>query len=199
MLPPGHIAGGYLAAYALLKLTHVNLPPEQINLLLGLGAVFGFAPDLDMFRAFAKVKSFTIQEGRVSHRKFFTHAPLIWAAVGIGLIFLAFIAQSPSLNYSFANNFSAEQLPFIKYIGLIIWLGSWSHFALDSIEHGVPWLWPLVSRLFALKDAGQTESISEPRFWAFWWKFFRFYTTHISFYLEIVVIAAGLIIFLTSS
>src|SRR5689334_7113502 len=88
MLPPGHIAAGYLTTYALLKVTHAQLPPQQFNLLLSLGAFFGFAPDLDTFMSFAKAKSLILQDGKHSHRKFFSHAPLAWLIVSLAIIFL---------------------------------------------------------------------------------------------------------------
>ncbi len=176
MLPPGHVAGGYLAASALLQLTHPNFSQEQTHILLWLGAFLGFCPDLDMFWAFAKVKSFTIQENKVSHREFFTHAPLLWLAVGLTVFFLAH-----------------DEIT--KYVGLLIWLGSWSHFVLDSIEYGVTWLWPFNSRLYALRDRGIKENIRAPGFWKFWGKFLRYYTTRVSFYLEIIVIISALIVY----
>lgn len=169
MLPPGHIAGGYLTAYTFLQLTHSNLAPEQTQTLLALGAIFGFAPDLDWFRAFVKVESFTIQGNKVSHRKFFSHAPLVWLAIGLCIFFLA-------------------HDEFTKYIGLIIWLGSWSHFVLDSIEYGVMWLWPFSNRLLGLKKLGADDNIQGPHFWRYWWNFLVHYSTETSFYLEIIVI-----------
>jgi len=176
MLPPGHIAGGYLAATALLKLTHSHFTLEQIHSLLALGAFFGFAPDLDYFYAFAKIGRFTNPNHKVNHRHFFTHAPLVWLAVGLSIYFIA-----------------AD--PFIKYIGLVVWLGSWSHFVLDSIEFGVQWLWPFTPRLFGLKDVGQAEKIPDKEFMGFWTKFVKYYFTRVSFYLEIIVIIIGILTF----
>jgi hypothetical protein len=169
MLPPGHIAGGYLATYTLLQLTHASFTPEQTQILLLLGALFGFAPDLDYFIFFAQVKKFTIPGNKTNHRKFFSHAPLAWLAIGLSIFFLG-------------------QTDFIKYIGLIIWLGSWSHFILDSIEDGVMWLWPFSSKLYAVRDRSVDEGINDTRFWRFWWKFFTYYTSHTTFYLEIIII-----------
>jgi len=169
MLPPGHIAGGYLTAYTLLQLTHAAFTPEQTQILLALGAFLGFAPDLDWFRAFIKMKSLTVRGKGVSHRKFFTHAPLVWLAIGLTIFFL-----------------SHDE--FTKYIGLMIWLGSWSHFVLDSIEYGVMWLWPFSNRLVALRNIGIEGNISGPGFWSYWWNFLVYYTTETSFYLELIVI-----------
>jgi hypothetical protein len=49
MLPPGHIAAGYLTALAAIKIFKPDFDQQQINQLLVLGMFWGFAPDLDVF------------------------------------------------------------------------------------------------------------------------------------------------------
>lgn len=183
MLPPGHIAAGYLATYALLKTTHAQLPPQQFNVLLGLGAFFAFAPDLDTFMSFAKAKSFILIDGKHSHRKFFSHAPLVWLIPSLAIIFFTKSA-------------------FGTYLGLTVWAGSWSHFVLDSLQHGIMWLWPFNKKLFALKDRefSLKELAKKESFVGYWTEFVWLYFTQLKFssYLELIIIISALTVFLTS-
>jgi len=176
MLPPGHLAGGFLAAEALLKIAKPDLPQSQMSRLLVLGAAAGFAPDLDSFWSFFKEKSFTVRNlEKNDHRMYVSHAPIIWLLAGLAI-------------YFFATS------TFIKYAGLVIWLSSWSHFLLDSVEHGIMWLWPFSSKRFALVKSDLTN-ITTPGFFGYWMSHLKKYITKISFYLEIVIILSALIIY----
>lgn len=121
MLPPGHIAGGYIASFGILKLLKPDLDPSQINILLALGTFFGFAPDLDHFLAFARIKRFTVPNDRINHRHFISHAPFLWLAVCAALFLL------------FPD-------PLFRYGLIVVLAGSWSHFILDSFSYGIKWL-----------------------------------------------------------
>src|SRR5687767_1259299 len=180
MLPPGHIAAGYLAATALLQIAQPDFNPHQINLLVGLGAFFGFAPDLDVFVAFARAKRFTVPDQSHNHRYFWSHSPLPWLIPSLAIYFLA-----------------AD--PFLKYAGLMIWAGSWSHFVLDSGSFGIMWLWPLSKKHFAL---GQPEydlmgTDGSAKFFSYWIIFLRnwFKVYKLSLSLELNLIVAALIVF----
>ena len=176
MLPPGHVAAGYLTGYALLKITHSSLTPVQTRHLLYWSMFFGFIPDWDSFVTFAKEKSFTVRNPeRNDHRNFWNHAPILWLAAGLLIYFLA-------------------QSTFWKYWGLLLWLGSWSHFLMDSWEHGIMWLWPFSAKRFALRDV-ELIKIGEPGFFSYWWEFLKIYTGRLTFYIEIIVILAALIIY----
>jgi hypothetical protein len=179
MLPPGHVAAGYLAAYSFVKIVKPALEPSQINQLILWSTFFSFAPDLDWFWAFAREKAFIVKDFKQNdHRKFYSHAPLPWLATGLLIYFLS------------SNEF-------VKYFGLMLWLGSWTHFVLDSIEYGIMWLWPFSSKVYALKDAGLAlEANEEKRFFAYWWHSVRLYTKSVSFYLEVVIVIFALIIYL---
>lgn len=130
MLPPGHIAAGYLTAYGLTHLPNSSLTPNETNALLVAGAILGTLPDIDFIPFFVSRKSmrFTDED---SHRRYITHTPILWLIVGL-IIALA----APNA--------------FIWTLGLLIWLASWGHFIGDSIEHGVRWFWPLSKRYFSL-------------------------------------------------
>lgn len=77
----------------------------------------------------------------------------------------------------------------------MLWLGSWTHFLLDSIEYGIMWLWPLSSKVYALKDPELVLPIYETRFIPYWWQSVRKYTKFYSFYLEVLIIITALIIY----
>lgn len=182
MLPPGHIAAGYLATYSLLKLTGHNFDVQQINQLLFWGMFFGFVPDLDMFVAFAKIKGFSIKMDKFDHRKFVTHAPLIWLAAGLAVYF-------PTENL------------FTKFVGFIILAGAGSHLFLDTLQYGIMWLWPFSNRLYAFKD--REKKITQPSadkrgFFAYWLEFLWLYMTKakLSFYLESLIIIIALLVFI---
>lgn len=183
MLPPGHIAAGFLVTTVLLKITQPGFDSQQTNLLLALGAFFGFAPDLDVFVSFARGKSFSVPLMTHNHRFYWSHTPLPWLIV--------------ALIFYFGSND-----PFIKYMALTMWLGSWSHFALDSIVFGIMWLWPLTSKHFALsKNRNDVMSgQQDKRFFASWITFLinwaRDYKA--SWVAEITIVLIALFIFINN-
>lgn len=175
MLPPGHVAAGFLTAEALLKIAKPDLSQTQLHQLVYWGMFFSFAPDLDMFYAFFKERALTVQNPNNIHRKFYSHAPILWLVAGLLIYFLA-----PSV--------------YIKLIGLLLWLGSWSHFLLDSIEYGVMWLWPFNSQVWALKDRGVKEQITGKNFFEYWMNFLKYYSTRWTFYFEILIFFIAIIV-----
>ncbi|MBI5530332.1 MAG: metal-dependent hydrolase [Candidatus Doudnabacteria bacterium] len=180
MLPPGHVAAGYLTAQALLKIVKPELPQAEINQLLWWGFFWGFAPDLDNFAAFLKVKSFYYNKKDNSiHRQFYTHIPVLWLLAGLAVYFLA------------AN-------AYWQMFGLLIWLGSWSHFLLDSIEYGVMWLWPFNKELWAFKNRGVKKQIDGESFFRYWTSFLKLYVTRLTFYIEIIILVCALVVFFKS-
>lgn len=177
MLPPGHIAAGFLTAKALLKISHTQFPPSQTAQLLWWGAFFAFAPDLDSFVAFAKIKSFWFKQGSesVNHRKFYSHIPILWLLAGL-------------LVYFFAAT------PYYKFVGLLLWLGSWAHFLLDSLDMpGIMWLWPFNKELWALKNRGVLPIIKGKNFFDYWINFIKFYIGSWTFYAEIIILITAII------
>ena len=175
MLPPGHIAGAYLTTTALLTLTHPHVTSGQVHWLIGIGIFFGIAPDFDFFYGFIKNRILTASEDKFDHRTYLSHAPILWLIPALLLFLLA-----PD--------------PFWKTIGLLIWVGSWTHFFLDSIEHGVMWLWPFTDKPFSLIQRRLTFITKEERFFPFWTEFLFWYAKNsITCYLEILTVIVGLI------
>ena len=176
MLPPGHFAAGYLAAQAIINLAKPALATEQINWLLFLGAFFGFAPDLDMFYAFIKERGLRHTGKNFNHREFLSHTPVIWLCLGIVIALLG-------------------QNLFWRYVGLLIWVGSWSHFLLDSTHYGIRWLYPFSKKFYALKNAGQIETNTALGFFKHWWNLVVIYhrLAPLTFYAEIIIIIAAIL------
>ncbi|HVY67829.1 MAG TPA: metal-dependent hydrolase [Patescibacteria group bacterium] len=172
MLPPGHIAAGFLTAEALLKIAKPDLPAAELRHLLWWGVFFGFAPDLDMFYWFLKSRAFKMDPRAGNHRQYLSHAPVLWLAAG-----LIIYAAAPS--------------DYVRMIGLLLWLGSWSHFLLDSIEYGIMWLWPLSTKRFALKSTDGILAEPEGKFFDYWRKVVKSYSASLSFYLELLVVLAA--------
>jgi hypothetical protein len=187
MLPPGHIAGGYLTAKVLLHFTHQAFSHTQINQLLWWGVFFGFAPDLDSFYTFFKSKSFKVNPKAGDHRKYFSHAPILWLLAGLTV-------------------YAAATSPFFKTFGLLIWLSSWSHFVLDSIQYGIMWLWPLNKKVYCfypLTNKGNIntvmiEAAENQKFFNYWVIFIKEYSKGliISLTCEIILLFIALIVFL---
>lgn len=177
MLPTGHIAGGYLTAFLFIKILKPEIDSNQINHLLIVGAFWGFAPDLDVFYAFAKQQNLLVSHPTTPiHRKFFLHAPMFWLIVGLMIFFIS------------ASTFG-------KLFGLILWFSSWSHFFLDSIEYGIMWLWPFNSKVYSLFNQEKKFRIEETNFLKHSFKFLYFYSKSITFYLEIFIIISALIVY----
>lgn len=178
MLPPGHIAGAYLATSVVLALIDPAVSHEQLTILLWIGIFFGFAPDLDFFYGFIKHRTLTASEEKFNHRIFLSHAPVLWLIAGIAI---AFIVTDP----------------FWKTVGSLVWIGSWSHFILDSIEGGVMWLWPWKKKQYALIPDHEKFITKEKRFFPFWISFTKWYAmTFVSFWLELGVIASAAYVFI---
>lgn len=178
MLPTGHVAAGYLTGYALLKFAHPALEIHQQTQLLWWATFFGFAPDLDVFYFFIRNKTLLVSgEAKSNHRFYFSHAPVLWLLAGLGV-------------YFFGSSI------YIKDIGLLLWLGSWSHFLVDSVEYGVMWLWPFSTKIYAFKNQGVKVPVSEQSFFRHSFQFLKIYSRRLSFYLEMVIIISALAIFL---
>jgi len=182
MLPLGHIAGGYLVTQAVLTFAHPALSAMEQQQLLWWGMFFGFAPDLDMFWVFVKTKRF-IASDEINHRRFFSHVPILWFLGGLAVFFFGLMRQDL----------------FFEYLGIVVWLGSWSHFVFDTIQHGVMWLWPWGRKPLALLDQGVRDDIPLQAFLSYWIKLVKFYVTRfvVSFVLELVVIITALVVYLS--
>lgn len=143
MLPPGHIAAGYLTSKFILGSLHYTFTPTEIRQLIGWGMLFSIIPDLDMFLAFAKLGKFRIENDKVNHRKLVSHAPILWLSAGVIIFF-------------------AASSPYYKALGILLWLCSWSHFILDS-EWGIMWLWPASKKLYPFSAAYYQRKYAAPR------------------------------------
>ncbi|MBI3231801.1 MAG: metal-dependent hydrolase [Candidatus Doudnabacteria bacterium] len=180
MLPIGHIAAGFLVGVGFTKLFLPEAPLETLGHFGIWGAFWGFAPDLDELWFFYKNKSLLVAPGKVDkyHRNFVTHAPLLWLILGI-----------------LASTLSKSQ--FWRQMGYVVWLSSWTHFLLDSIEYGIPWLWPYSQKLYALKGAGiKPFVIEEKNFFKHSLQFLLYYTQTLSFYLEIIIIIIAVFVYI---
>ena len=90
MLPPGHIAMGFLVGSAVAKYFIPSADVETIRHFGYLGAFWGFAPDLDEFWFFYKNKNLLVcPDVKVYHRSFISHAPFLWLLMGLGIYFFA--------------------------------------------------------------------------------------------------------------
>lgn len=180
MLPPGHIAAGYITAKFVISSLHYNLTAHEVNNLILWGTFFAFAPDLDFFYAFAKSKSLRIENDKVIHRKFFSHAPVLWLMAGLAIFFLA-------------------ATPYHKAFGLLLWICSWTHFILDS-QWGIMWFWPISTKFYPFSDEhykriyGTETPIAEKGFWKYWWTLTKSVYLNKAGLIEIVLILIAIIL-----
>ncbi|MFA6463508.1 MAG: metal-dependent hydrolase [Candidatus Paceibacterota bacterium] len=178
MLPSGHFAAGYLVSTALVKMTDINLSISQVNVITIIGIFSAVAPDLDLVYYFIRKKKGKLNKNE-SHRFYVTHAPILWLILGLGIYF-----------------FGGTE--FWQMVGLAVWIGSWSHFILDSIEFGIPWLWPISKKVFALKrDIPETADHGTKIIRSQWDFIINTYPKMITSFVEILIIAFAVITFLT--
>ena len=177
MLPSGHFAAGYLVTLALIKIAEVNLSTSQINLITLVGTISAIAPDIDLVYYFIRKKKGKLKKDE-SHRFYVTHAPILWLILGLGIYF-----------------FNVDE--FWKMIGLSVWIGSWSHFILDSIEFGIPWLWPISNKVFAFKkDIPETPDYGTKIIKSQWNFIINIYPKMITSFIEILIITLAIFTFL---
>jgi membrane-bound metal-dependent hydrolase YbcI (DUF457 family) len=175
MLPTGHIAGGYLLTKGVLQKFFAKLNDQEIERLSYWGAFFGFLPDIDTFYSFYRSGGLTVDHAVTNHRMYFTHTPFFWVIPALLIITLA-------------------KKPYQKAFGVALWIGTWSHLLLDSIEYGLRWLWPFSNERFAIIQTIPAESSKINNFFEYWFGFLGMYRHSITFYLEIVIIIAALVI-----
>lgn len=176
MVLPGHLAGGYIATTALLALGHPALSPGELDALLAVGTLAGEGPDVDLFLFYFNQRSATAKK-RADHREYPTHIPLVWL---IGCLALSGIG-------------SAFGSAFVVWLGLVILVGSWSHLILDSIESGIPWLWPLSKKRLCLKRAVEPQIDRPVGTLGYYSEFvFKHYFKNVTFYAEILIVVLAL-------
>lgn len=170
MLPPGHIAAGFLAG-KLASNFHAGIEKPEFLLLV---SFFGFLPDIDFFLVFFKTRKFISNE-RINHRRFLTHAPFLYL-----LIFV--------ISYLLFPNY--------HYLSWAFIIGTWSHFIIDTFSaEGILWLYPF-SNKFYNKPLDPKIVITQTGFISHWLNFLKEYSKIFSFKAELVLILCALIILL---
>jgi len=182
MLPTGHFAAGYLTT----KLSIAALLPYYAQAgdsrFWVVGILASILTDLDDFYAFKKIGRMTSdnrKEGRVTHRKFISHSPLLHLAIAL-------------VGFLTGLLFSSSDLQIYSTVYLV---GTWTHFFFDSFAYGIMWLWPFNNRLYAFRNTEVDFDIPETEFWPFWTKFLKLYTRSLVFALEMMVIATAAIVY----
>ena len=178
MVLPGHLAGGYLATKAILSLSHVAFSSVQMRVLYAIGIAAGEAPDIDLVWFFFEHRS-SKQNKKEHHRSYPTHAPVLWLAASLVIMVVGYFLGSV----------------FTEYIGAVILGGSFSHFLLDSIEHGVMWLWPLSNRFFCLKKLKEPVIDKKPGGLPFYYELVtKHYIKDPTFYIEMAITLVAIFI-----
>ncbi|OGE80234.1 MAG: hypothetical protein A2826_03145 [Candidatus Doudnabacteria bacterium RIFCSPHIGHO2_01_FULL_43_23] len=179
MLPTGHFAAGYLTTRLTIAGLIATFPQASDPRFWAIGLIASVIPDLDEFVVFYKVGRLT-GDNKVPHRKFISHSPLLHLAIGAIAFLIANILGSQDW-----------QLYSVLYV-----VGIWTHFVFDSFGYGIMWLWPFTPRLFSLRAREQDFQIKETKFFAYWLEFLKIYSKDLVFWLELIVIAVALVVFL---
>ena len=138
---------------------------------LVLTSFFAIVPDLDIFYAFLKARALIFKE-EINHRKFFTHAPLLYLAV----FFFWFLL-----------------FPSTRVVALSFLIGTWLHFFLDTlVSDGIAWFYPFSRKTFTFLKNEKILTFPQP-FFIFWWSFIKKYFRLISFQIEFVLVLIALI------
>lgn len=176
MLLPGHIAAGYIVGKALLAAGGFELSGHDKNIVLGTILAASIAPDLDLIYYFVKNKSAKLANDR-SHHDLVPHAPLPWLLAGL----IVYILGGSDLS---------------KALGLAIWVGSWTHFVLDSIEYGIMWLWPFSKKRFCIHKTQIQAPVIESTTKFYAEAFRKVYMKNWTFWIELMIIAAAVYLYL---
>ncbi len=187
MVLPGHLAGGYLAAWAALSFAPAGtFSSNQTAWLLTLGVLASEGPDLDLLLYYFSEKRFFRQSQsaatkpsrrRHSHREYITHAPLFWVLVSVLVSLTGVVINSP----------------FVVWSGIMILVGSWSHLLLDSIEDGVLWFWPWRKKRKALFYPPETTWHGARGGFKYYAYILRHvYPKRLTFYLELIITLVAL-------
>lgn len=170
MLPPGHLASGFLAG----KIVSLVIPEFNEPKVLLFTSLFGILPDLDFFYAFFKARRFISRED-INHRTFVTHTPLLYLAV-----FLIWYWLFPST----------------QIISIAFFVGAWSHFLVDTLgSDGIAWFYPFSSKFYKICKEDKII-ITEQSFWKHWIVFIKkfYFKTIISRY-EIMLVVIAILLF----
>ncbi len=122
-----HAPAGFLASFLTKKWWGRGLNTVQTRTLLILATIFGIIPDLDVFYYY-------LFNAQVLHREIILHSFFVYALITIIIIFVS---------HKFKNRFW-------QAVGIVFFIGTFSHLLLDSLAAGVMWLYPIQSRLFGL-------------------------------------------------
>lgn len=173
MVLPGHLAGGYLATYALLNATGASFDSTHTIALYVIGILAAEMPDLDLIPFFFEHRSMKLQKTD-SHRKYASHAPAVWLIIGLVIAAIGYLLGSL----------------FTSYAGFTLIVGSWSHFIADSIEYGIMWLWPFSHKQYALHKVEPEEIEEQKGTISYYWTFIhRYYIRRYTFWVECLTIA----------
>lgn len=194
MVLPGHLAGGYLATTALFSLVQLPISQDEITILYIIGTIAGEIPDIDLFAFYIKNKSkgkanrdlelldrsFNNIQITETHRDYFTHIPIFWLILASVISFIGITLDSS----------------FTVGLGLVLMVGTVSHFILDSIDYGITWLKPFSSKRFCLFKMKITDNKSSDIITGsirYYWNYLKSeYLKQATFYLEVLITVIAL-------
>lgn len=125
MTPGGHVGASVVATYVI---TNYVFKTEPTPLVLGLSALAGLLPDLDVVATLFMNREQRLEQ-RVQHHRYVTHTPVFYIALTV--LLSLFLPAGTALLF-----------------GVL----TLTHLLLDSwaTDDGIMWLWPLDDRQYAL-------------------------------------------------
>ncbi|MCL5435571.1 MAG: metal-dependent hydrolase [Patescibacteria group bacterium] len=177
MLPPGHIAAGYLTTRIAIAELLTFYPQAAASRFWAVGILASVVIDLDDLYAFIRIGRPIAATVEVDHRKFISHAPflhLFIAACGFGL----------------ASVFKSGDWQLYSLLYLV---GTWTHFFFDSFGYGIMWLWPFDRKLYSFFNVNKRLAVSEKLpVVSYWLRFFREYLRYPPVLIEISLLIIAL-------
>lgn len=177
MLPVGHIAAGYLTTKLAINSLIKYFPQADQPRFWVVGIIAAAIIDFDTFYAFFKIGKPISSTTEINHRRFFTHTPFLHLAIGFCAFTIGWITKSSDL----------------QIYAILYSVGMLNHFVLDSLDYGIMLLWPFSRKIYALKNREQDLSLAIESSLQYWTQYLKKYRYRLTFYVEVIIIALGLL------
>lgn len=155
-----HLPAGYISSALLCR--RLKLSGANARKFMAFGTLGAIAPDLDIFYFYL------IDQRQHNHHSYFTHFPLLWAALLLCSVIWLYKSRSKSL---------AALAVIFSFNGLV-------HMILDTVVGAIQWFAPFIDRYFAFFPI-------TARYHPWWLNFIL----HWSFLLEIGILVIAILLY----
>jgi hypothetical protein len=178
MLPPGHLAAGYLTTKLSISMLAQHYPQANEARFWAVGMLASVLVDLDMLYTFFLMGRPVASSHDYIHRKFLTHAPLFHFFLALAGFLAGWLFHFPDL----------------QVFAAVYWVGTWTHFVFDSFSYGIMWLWPFSKKIYAIAQREREFEFSFKKVFEYWTKFLLLYFKNFVFYMELAVVVIAILV-----